>query len=477
MNIMAGDGSGGGSENPGEGDESDTTPPTVTVIGGEITSNSIAVSVSATDGESGMASSLTYTYYIKQTIEADTAYVAKATGIAESTYTFTGLTQGTSYDIKVEVTGDNAGNTGTGTLRNQVTEMIPGGEDATVSGAITFGSTTWNGGTASITVNTNTDLTIEYQVGAITEENWTSLASEEAISNLSHGNTVYARLTDGTNHGDYASVTIEDNVNPKAANIQLSGTSIKSGGTITATVTHTDDESGVDITNCRYIWNSSSSKLGTNESSYTEGTFVSNGQQLSKTFSSAGTYYLHVLTKDVAGNKIETVSKAVTVQQVYTWTKYNVDTVYSYLSTPGEWQLNAAYTSYYVNAPDATETVGTSYTFNNKTGFNVQWTKIKEVWTCAVGKIQWTSVCDWVNMSNGHRALYRLERYGRINKANAFNSIFGDKEHQVWIDYLEVQPMGGVDKKGSSVGTVTSTSSTAYPNNGVQGGYWYVANF
>ena len=202
MNIMAGDGSGGGSENPGEGDESDTTPPTVTVIGGEITSNSIAVSVSATDGESGMASSLTYTYYIKQTIEADTAYVAKATGIAESTYTFTGLTQGTSYDIKVEVTGDNAGNTGTGTLRNQVTEMIPGGEDATVSGAITFGSTTWNGGTASITVNTNTDLTIEYQVGAITEENWTSLASEEAISNLSHGNTVYARLTDGTNHGD-----------------------------------------------------------------------------------------------------------------------------------------------------------------------------------------------------------------------------------------------------------------------------------
>lgn len=90
MNIMAGDGS--GSEDPGEGDESDTIPPTVTVIGEKITSNSIAVSVSATDGESGMASSLTYTYYIKQTIEADNAYVAKATGITESTYTFIELT-------------------------------------------------------------------------------------------------------------------------------------------------------------------------------------------------------------------------------------------------------------------------------------------------------------------------------------------------------------------------------------------------
>lgn len=473
MNIMAGDGSGGGSENPGEGDESDTTPPTVTVIGGEITSNSIAVSVSATDGESGMASSLTYTYYIKQTIEADTAYVAKATGIAESTYTFTGLTQGTSYDIKVEVTGDNAGNTGTGTLRNQVTEMIPGGEDATVSGAITFGSTTWNGGTASITVNTNTDLTIEYQVGAITEENWTSLASEEAISNLSHGNTVYARLTDGTNHGDYASVTIEDNVNPKAANIQLSGTSIKSGGTITATVTHTDDESGVDITNCRYIWNSSSSKLGTNESSYTEGTFVSNGQQLSKTFSSAGTYYLHVLTKDVAGNKIETVSKAVTVQQVYTWTKYNVDTVYSYLSSPGSWEIDAGYTSYMVNCVNKTDKLGTSYTFNNKTGFNIQYVNVNEAWVCAVGKIK---SANWVEMSNGHTAVISIYRYGRMNIECLDNYGWG-WFHQVMLDKLEVEPMGGVDARGSYVGTVTSTSSSTYPTNGKQGGYWYVANF
>ena len=473
MNIMAGDGSGGGSENPGEGDESDTTPPTVTVIGGEITSNSIAVSVSATDGESGMASSLTYTYYIKQTIEADTAYVAKATGIAESTYTFTGLIQGTSYDIKVEVTGDNAGNTGTGTLRNQVTEMIPGGEDATVSGAITFGSTTWNGGTASITVNTNTDLTIEYQVGAITEENWTSLASEEAISNLSHGNTVYARLTDGTNHGDYASVTIEDNVNPKAANIQLSGTSIKSGGTITATVTHIDDESGVDIANCRYIWNSSSSKLGTNESSYTEGTFVSNGQQLSKTFNNTGTYYLHVLTKDVAGNKIETVSKAVTVQQVYTWTKYNVDTVYSYLSSPGSWEIDAGYTSYMVNCVNKTDKLGTSYTFNNKTGFNIQYVNVNEAWVCAVGKIK---SANWVEMSNGHTSVISIYRYGRMNIECLDNYGWG-WFHQVMLDKLEVEPMGGVDARGSYVGTVTSTSSTAYPNNGVQGGYWYVANF
>ena len=92
----------------------DKTAPIVNVTTGGNTSNSVSVNVAATDAESGMASSVTYTYYIKQSAEADTAYVAKANNIAENTYTFTGLTQGTSYDVKVEVTGDVAGNTGTG---------------------------------------------------------------------------------------------------------------------------------------------------------------------------------------------------------------------------------------------------------------------------------------------------------------------------------------------------------------------------
>lgn len=158
MNIMAGDGSGGGSENPGEGDESDTTPPTVTVIGGEITSNSIAVSVSATDGESGMKGSSTYTYSIKGAGQPDSSYTTPsgASNIAANSYTFTGLSPQTGYDIKVTVDGDNAGNTGTGTLTNQVTPGIPGGNDVIASGAIKFGTPTWSGTTASVTVSTNT---------------------------------------------------------------------------------------------------------------------------------------------------------------------------------------------------------------------------------------------------------------------------------------------------------------------------------
>ena len=218
---------------------------------GENASNSIGVSVKATDGESGMASSVTYTYYIKQSTEADTAYVAKASNVTENTYTFTGLTQGTSYDIKVEVTGDIAGNTGTGYLKGQTTGSIPGGNAGVEQGAITFGTTSWSNKVASITVSTNTSYSIEYQVNGIAEGSWTSIANNGSITGLKDGDEVYARLTDGTNKGEYANATIEDKTAPQGTTISLSGTSTDTEGSVTATVTLKDNESGVNVTGRR----------------------------------------------------------------------------------------------------------------------------------------------------------------------------------------------------------------------------------
>lgn len=79
-------------------------------------------------------------------------------------------------------------------------------------------------------------------------------------------------------------------------------------------------------------------------------------------------------------------------------------------------------------------------------------------------------------MSNGHTAVISIYRYGRMNIECLDNYGWG-WFHQVMLDKLEVEPMGGVDARGSYVGTVTSTSSSTYPTNGKQGGYWYVANF
>ena len=294
----------------------DGIDPVVDVLAsGSPTSNSISVSVQASDNESGMVASPTYTYYIKQSSEEDTAYVAKASNITQNTYTFTSLAQGTSYDIKVEVTGDMAGNTGTGYLAGQTTATIPDASGPEIQeGAITFSTASWSNNKASITVSTNTSYNIEYQVGAITEDSWTGIVNNGIISNLDYKDIVYARLTDGVNHGEYASASIEDGVLPQAANISLSGTNTLTGESVTATVTLADNESGVDTTGSKWVYNTTSGNIGTDESSYTN-SFTENPEELTLSANTAGTYYLHVLTKDIAGNKVETISEAITVAE------------------------------------------------------------------------------------------------------------------------------------------------------------------
>ena len=128
---------------------------------------------------------------------------------------------------------------------------------------------------------------------------------------------MYARLTDGSNYGNHASVTILDKLPPQNAKIELSGQSTTTTGNITATVTHIDNESGVEATNCRWVYNTNSNPIGTEISSYPN-TFSSNGQTITLSASNPGTYYLHVLTQDVAGNKIETISQPITVIQLVT---------------------------------------------------------------------------------------------------------------------------------------------------------------
>ena len=100
------------------------------------------------------------------------------------------------------------------------------------------------------------------------------------------------------------------------ANISLNTTSTTPGAAIEATVTHTDNESGIATANCKYIFDTTSGNLGIDSTSWdTASSFDSNPQTLSLAAEAEGTYYLHVLTVDVAGNKGETISEAVTVEE------------------------------------------------------------------------------------------------------------------------------------------------------------------
>lgn len=179
------------------------------------------------------------------------------------------------------------------------------------------GETIWNNEKASIELETdNTNLTLKYQVGGVDSEKW--LPYSGPIGNLNHGDTVYAVLTDGNNYGDVATVEIRDSGMPSAIISNLT-TSANVGENVTATVTHQDNESGPKASECKWVFTTSSGKIGTTATDYTGGFFNSNSQEINWSTTITGTYYLHVLTVDKAGNKTETVSTtSVTISQLAT---------------------------------------------------------------------------------------------------------------------------------------------------------------
>ena len=134
---------------------SEKIAPIINITKGLITTNSITVSVSSMDKESGMITSPIYNYYIKQ--ESENEYSnAIYTGVYTS-YTFNGLLQNTNYSIKV-TTKDKAENEGESILANITTGKVGGANTDLASGNIIASSPTWSNGKASITLSTTTGM-------------------------------------------------------------------------------------------------------------------------------------------------------------------------------------------------------------------------------------------------------------------------------------------------------------------------------
>ena len=291
----------------------DGTVPTVTLTETAKTTNSISVTASAVDNQAGMPDSPTYTFYIKETSAADSAYTQAQSG-TKTTFTKSGLTHNVSYTIKVEVK-DKAENKGTKTIDIKT---------GLVEGTVTIGSPTWNSSThkASVKISTSAAFTLQYQKNPTTANltdntKWTTITSGTTISGLSLNDMIYARLWDGTNGTSPASKKVTDGTAP-TAKITLSGTTEVTGETITATVEQSDAQSGItNFANCKWVYTTTSTALGTtDESKYSGGTFSKSPENISLTTNTAGTYFLHVLTKDAAGNKKETISSAITITTV-----------------------------------------------------------------------------------------------------------------------------------------------------------------
>ena len=353
----------------------DSNPPTVTVTATGKTSSSLSVKAAATDAESGMDSNVTYTYSIKKSSESN--YTTPADGTtATDTYTFTGLEDGVSYDIRVVVDGDAAGNTGTGYVNNQTTNAIPGGSGAVTDGSITFGSPSWSGGKASTTISTNTSYTIQYQVGSYTGS-WTNISNGGRTTSVSHNTTIYARLTDGTNYGDYASITITDTTPPNSFSISASGVG---SSYFTINGSTTDGQSGMN----RYEYYVDGSNKGT--SNYITGV-------------SAGTHSVYVRAYDNAGNyrKSNTISVTTNVAP-------NTPSVSLYSRSTTSLQIQARAT----DSNDGQTLTYTLYTSTNGSSWtrktSTSATEGNYVYLTASGLSNYTYYYYYVNVSDGYES-------------------------------------------------------------------------
>ena len=99
---------------------------------------------------------------------------------------------------------------------------------------------------------------------------------------------------------------------PPTIEISLSKTTAKVGDNVTATITIKDNINRLDTNNCSYMYNSDSSPIGIDVSAYASG-LSAEENNIEITFTSEGTYYIHVLTSDLDKNSIETISLPITV--------------------------------------------------------------------------------------------------------------------------------------------------------------------
>lgn len=282
----------------------DIKAPDITINVINTSTNSITVSLETQDNEYGMPEIPNYIVTIKKTNEESEEQEQTGT---QTSYQLGGLTQATSYIIKVETT-DKAGNTGI------QTKEVTTGTVAIATGNITISGAIWNPSThrASVSMtkgdNVASNLEIQYQINGYGEGGWTT---GNVVSNLSHNDTVYARLWDGVNGGDYTSQDIKDGEAPDIR-INITNTTTNS---IKASIIAQDNQYGMpevpSYTVAIKRTNEGENAWKEQTATYTEYNFGGLTQNTK--------YTIKITTKDKAGNT-GTQTKEVTTSSVATAT-------------------------------------------------------------------------------------------------------------------------------------------------------------
>ncbi len=271
------------------------------------TTNSVTVKVTVTrEGEN-----LTLSYYYKKLDDPEENYVAIKENVTDKAAEITGLESETIYELKIIAKNENGENE---KVIELTVEGIIGADEGLKEGAIIASVPNWdsNTHTASITLSKGSDvasnLNIEWQINKIEEGNWTTGI---IVTGLNHNDVVYARLTDGINYGQEASVTIKDEIDPITARLTVGTVGETS---IAVTAQGADDESGL----YSYAFQRSTTSATTGFT--TVATQANTATSLSYTYTGlteGTTYYLRVIVTDRAGNTETSTSATQTTKKSY----------------------------------------------------------------------------------------------------------------------------------------------------------------
>ncbi len=285
----------------------DTTKPTGTVQLVDKTSKTMNIKVLAEDERSGIAS-ITYYYNLpgeaaqSKTIPYKTVNGNETGDLSvEEQQLFENLKNGT-YTVWAVIT-DVAGNQTT-------TEKIQVELDTITSGnvalTLTPSNTNWTKETVTVNV-TSTDTKYDIQIST----DGTNWETKNEITVNANG-TIYARLYDGINGGEYATYTV-GNIDTEDPTITTNLSGTPSSTSINLSVGVTDSTSGISEIIWYYKESSSSGGYSSTKTTYKE----MNGSQAGETttvtktkqitgLTAGTTYSMYAVIYDVAGNSKQT---------------------------------------------------------------------------------------------------------------------------------------------------------------------------
>ena len=348
---------------------------------------------------------------------------------------------GTTKDFLISVEGSNRACVQVTDNNNKTTKVCSDtyklDKTAPVAGTATFSGTSGSNGwyRSNVTVN-KVNGTDSLSGHASTTSNISSITSNTT------GKTVTITTTDLAGNSSTRSYTIKvDKTLPNS--FTISASSVTSSG-FTVSGTTTDSTSGI-----------ASYKLylnGSYHTSNTTGRFTLSG------LASGTTYSAYVIATDKAGNTrtSNTISQQTPYQ--YVWNKYTID---ESVTRESDSFSRRGWSTYVL--------IGTSYTYDSSTQrYEVS------------GRTKFVSEYTRSNFNSGYKYL-KLDNCldgGFSNLANCA-SVFYIKSYSTttsngdFFNGTEYTP-SVTQSRGTLVGTVTSSSSSAYPTNGVSGSYWYV---